>query len=118
MEVRLAPVYINGKRYLPVEEDETLETIINAVNQLRRNRERARAKYQTNKNGQGRKTGIVLHIEKQAVVAPFPENVLNIQTDIIQGVPLLPVPVIQTKLCPLPQPCNNTCPSRPIVINR
>jgi len=118
MEVRLAPVYINGRRYLPVEEDETLETIVNAVDQLRRNRERAREKYQANRKGQGRKTGIVLHIEKQPVIRPFPENEIVRQGAIAPGTPVLPVPIRQAKLCPLPQPCNNTCPSRQIVINR
>ena len=118
MEVRLAPVYINGRRYLPVEEDETLETIVNAVNQLRRNRERARARYQGNQKGQGRKTGIVLHIEKQPVVTPFPQNDIVREGVIAAGTPVLPVPIVQAKLCPLPQPCDNTCPSRPFGVNR
>ena len=118
MEVRLAPVYINGRRYLPVEEDETLETIVNAVDQLRRNRERARARYQANQKGQGRKTGIVLHIEKQPVVPPFPQNDIIRQDGITRGTPVLPVPIRQGRLCPLPQPCNNPCPSIPIGTNR
>ena len=117
MELTLTPVYINGKRYLPVDEDETLETIINAVGQLRRNRERARERYQAKNTGAGRKTGIVLNIERKAAPVIIPENNIVRQFPVRPGTPLLPVPTIQPKLCPLPQPCDNTCPSTPFVTN-
>ena len=44
MELTLIPVYINGKRYLSIEDDETLNTIVNAINQSRKYNERYQAK--------------------------------------------------------------------------
>ena len=117
MELTLTPVYINGKRYLPVEEDETLETIINAVHQLMKNRERARERYQAKKTGAGRKAGVVLHINKKEAPVIIPENNIVRQIPVAPGTPLLPVPTMQYKLCPLPQPCDNTFPSRTFVTN-